>query len=230
MVMIMNNVKFDWELDASTAIALQKRLRSHLILELPEDFELKTIAGVDVSFPEPKTGLCVIVVLSAATLEVFELVHHFMKIDFPYISGLLSFREGPIFMKTHAKLKSKPNLYFFDGQGIAHPRGLGLASHMGLLLNKPSIGVAKSHLYGSYEPPGPVKGQWSPLKDYNDNTIGAVLRTRTNKKPVFISPGHLIDVKHSLELTLKYAIKYRIPEPTRLAHIWTQKLKRTIST
>ncbi|OAA30833.1 endonuclease V [Kosmotoga arenicorallina S304] len=225
----MNIVKFEKVSDSREAIMLQKQLKSQLILDLPKAFELRTVAGVDVSFPEPGMGLCVIIVLSATTLEIIELAHHFMKVEFPYISGLLSFREGPIFLETHAKINSQPDLYFFDGQGTAHPRGLGLASHMGLLLGKPSVGIAKSHLFGSYENPGLDKGQWSPIKDHTGNIIGAVLRTRTGKKPVFVSPGHLIDIKHSIELTLKFTTKYRIPEPTRLAHIWTQKLKRTIS-
>ncbi len=218
----------NWNLKTDQAIKLQNQLRSRLISSLPEGFELQTLAGVDVSFPGPGVGLCVIVVLSAVTGEVLEIAHHSMKVTFPYIPGLLSFREGPIFVETVTRLKVKPDLYFFDGQGIAHPRGLGLAAHMGLILKKPTIGVAKSHLFGHYEEPGNEKGTWSPLKDDKGGIIGAVVRTRAGKKPVFVSPGHLIDVEHSIEYTLKYTTKFRIPEPTRLAHLWTQKLKKSL--
>jgi deoxyribonuclease V len=138
---------------------------------------------------------------------------------FPYIPGLLAFREGPAILAAWEKLQTKPDLIMFDGQGIAHPRGIGIASQMGLWLVRPSIGVGKSKLYGQYAEPGSNPGDRSDLIDgRTKQVIGAAVRTRERSNPLFISPGHLIDVSHAVGFVLKCCTGYRLPEPTRWAH------------
>ncbi|KUK95334.1 MAG: Endonuclease V [Thermotogales bacterium 46_20] len=156
--------------------------------------------------------------LQASSLGIVECVVEKGPVHLPYVPGYLSFREGPLFIRTLACLKSEPDLFFFDGQGIAHPRRLGLAAHLGVLLGIPSIGVAKSRLVGKHNEPDQTRGSWTYLID-NGERLGAVLRTRDKVKPVFVSPGHLIDIESAVELTMSVTGKYRIPEPTRLAHI-----------
>jgi deoxyribonuclease V len=137
---------------------------------------------------------------------------------FPYIPGLLSFREGPAVLAAWETLKHKPDILMFDGQGIAHPRGLGIAAQMGLWLERPTIGVAKSRLYGRHEEVGPNRGDRAELIDRTGNVIGAVLRTREKTNPLYISPGHLMDVRHAVDFVLACNAGYRLPEPTRWAH------------
>lgn len=152
-----------------------------------------------------------------------------MRSLFPYIPGLLSFREGPAIINAIEKLSIKPDLILIDGQGIAHPLRLGLASHVGVLLNIPTIGCAKSRLIGEFIEPESRKGSWSPLI-YNDDIVGAVLRTRDNVRPLFISPGHRIDLRASIEIVLHSVTKYRIPEPLRKADFMSKKIKREMRT
>ena len=161
------------------------------------------------------------------------------KVTFPYIPGLLSFREAPVCIAAVEKLKTKPYLFIIDGQGIAHPRRLGLAAHLGLFFDKPTIGCAKSRLIGQFEEPPLEKGEYSLLTDKestkrqtshesratSDEVIGAVVRTRTNVKPVFVSVGNKCLLKDAIKITLSCAVKYRLPEPTRLAHQFVSKLK-----
>ncbi|HEY3473390.1 MAG TPA: endonuclease V, partial [Anaerolineales bacterium] len=137
---------------------------------------------------------------------------------FPYIPGLLAFREGPAVLAAWNKLKVQPDLLMFDGQGIAHPRGVGIAAQMGLWLERPTIGVAKSRLYGLHAEVGSERGARADLLDKNTNLIGAVLRTREKTNPLYISPGHLMDVEHAVEFVMACTTSYRLPEPTRWAH------------
>jgi len=189
---------------------------------------IRFIAGADLAFNGRKAeGYCGIVVLSYPGLELLEERFCSGTIGFPYVPGLLSFREGPLFLKTFAMLSIKPDLVIFDGQGIAHPRGLGIASHMGLILGLPSIGCAKSRLFGSYEEPGELRGSQSPLRGHDGRLIGAVLRTRDRSRPVFVSPGHLIGVRESVRMVMSCADGYRIPLPTRLAHRRVGEYKRS---
>ncbi len=143
---------------------------------------------------------------------------------FPYIPGLLSFREAPVCLEAVAKLGQPPDLFMIDGQGVAHPRRLGLASHLGLFFDKPTIGCAKSRLIGKFEEPGAERGAWSPLRD-GEETIGAVVRTRSRVKPVFVSVGHKCTLEDAIRITLACATRYRIPEPTRLAHQAVSRLR-----
>jgi deoxyribonuclease V len=207
-----------WTLEPAEAIQLQSALRQRLVLTW-DGRKLRTVGGVDMSV-KGQAARAAIVVLSYPELEPVEAVTADVPIAFPYIPGLLTFREGPAILAAWQRLEAQPDLLMFDGQGIAHPRGIGLAAHMGLWLKRPSIGVAKSWLYGVYTAPGSQRGDAAELRDPRqpDRVIGQVLRTRTDVKPVYVSPGHLIDVSHAVELVLACCTRYRLPEPTRRAH------------
>lgn len=161
----------------------------------------------------------------ATSFELVETASASMDVTFPYIPGLLSFREAPVCLAAVEKLQNEPDVFLIDGQGIAHPRRLGLAAHLGLFLEKPAIGCAKSRLTGTFEEPALDKGSHSPLYD-GDEVIGAVVRTRSNVKPLFISVGHRCRLDDAIRLTLACATKYRLPEPTRLAHQTVSQLER----
>jgi deoxyribonuclease V len=178
---------------------------------------VETVAGVDVGFPDPQTARAAVVVLRLTDIEPLDYAVAEAPVAFPYIPGLLSFRETPAVLSALEKLHVWPDLFIFDAQGLAHPRRLGLASHVGLLLNWPSIGCAKSRLTGEYVEPGPERGDWSPLVDGGE-CIGAVLRTRSGVKPVFVSIGHRVDLETAVRYVLSCAPRYRLPETTRYAH------------
>ncbi len=187
---------------------------------------INTVAGVDVSYVERvKKAFATIVIFSYKNLEIIEKRYHISDINFPYIPGLLSFREIPPLLKCIKKCKIDPDLFICDGQGIAHPRGIGLASHLGLILNKPTIGCAKKKLVGSFIPPPQNIKSWSPLW-YKDKFIGGVLRSKIKVKPIFVSPGHLMDVYTSIEIVKNLITKYKLPEPTRIADKYTGEVKR----
>lgn len=209
-----------WNISYDKAREIQNRLRERLALsdkDVPST--IQTIAGADISYEKStNTFFAAVVVLDFATMEIIEQVSSIGTTDFPYIPGLLTFREGPILLEAFLKLTSSPDIIMFDGQGIAHPRGIGLASHMGLFLDTPSIGCGKTRLVGSYEEPGNEAGDYSPLL-FKDEITGAVLRTKRNVKPVFISPGHKIGFEKAIAITLASCRGYRLPEPTRKAHI-----------
>lgn len=207
-----------WNLDPNQAVKVQAELRQRLVLAW-EGREISTIGGVDVSIHEDYARAA-IVVLSYPDLTALEGLTANAPLVFPYIPGLLAFREGPAILAAWEKLRISPDLIMFDGQGIAHPRGIGIASHMGLWLERPTIGVAKSRLYGRHADPGPLRGDRAPLYDehLSERVIGMVLRTREKTNPLYVSPGHRIDVDHSAELVLRCTTQYRLPEPTRWAH------------
>jgi deoxyribonuclease V len=206
----------NWDLTPDEAARVQSELRSRLILTWDER-PVATIGGVDISI-KTETARAAIVVLSFPELKPLEAVIADAPLVFPYIPGLLAFREGPSVLAAWNELKNKPDVLMFDGQGIAHPRGIGIASQMGLWLERPSIGVAKSRLYGRHEEVGPQRGDRADLIDKQGNVIGAVLRSREKTNPLFISPGHLMDVEHATRFVLKCLTGYRLPEPTRWAH------------
>jgi deoxyribonuclease V len=218
-----------WDLEPSEAISLQKKLSGKIICG-GEPEKIKTIAGADLSFEKiKKLGFCSITLLRYPDLEVLKVYSYYGKVKFPYIPGLLSFREGPLFLKTFEKIKEAPDLIVFDGQGIAHPRRLGIASHMGLILDIPTIGCAKSRLTGEYKEPDIKKGDRSYLYDKTGKDIlGIVLRTRDKVKPVFVSPGYKIGINESAEIIMNCVKKYRIPEPVRIADIEVGKYKRIV--
>lgn len=206
----------NWNLTPQEAASVQKELRERLVLRW-DDRLVATIAGVDISI-KTETARAAIVVLNYPDLKPLEAVIADAPLVFPYIPGLLAFREGPAVLAAWAKLNYKPHLLMFDGQGIAHPRGIGIASQMGLWLERPTIGVAKSRLYGLHGEVGPERGARVDLLDKNTNLIGAVLRTREKTNPLYISPGHLMDVEHAVAFVMACCTTYRLPEPTRWAH------------
>jgi deoxyribonuclease V len=207
-----------WSLDPREAAEIQKELRSRLSL-VWEGNDIKSVAGIDISL-RGAAALAAIVVLRYPGLEPLEGVTAEAPLVFPYIPGLLAFREGPAVMAAWELLSQMPDLLMFDGQGVAHPRGVGIASQMGLWLDRPAIGVAKSWLYGKYQEPGPHPGAFAGLFDPKrpERQIGAVLRTKENVKPLFISPGHKIDVAASIQFVMGCVAGYRLPETTRWAH------------
>ena len=206
-----------WNLTPRKAIELQNKLKERIILKKITLNKVKLIAGVDVSVKDDLSKAA-IVVLSYPNLEIIETASSIVKTSFPYIPGLLSFREGPVILKCIKKLTSNMDLFIFDGQGMTHPRRIGIASHIGIILNKPSIGSAKSHLYGMYKDPGMKKGDYSIIKDKDGTSLGAVLHSRDDTKPIYVSPGHLTDIPSSVKIVLSCCLKYKLPEPIRAAH------------
>ena len=205
-----------WDLSPQEAARVQTEMRAQLVL-VWDNRPVTTMGGVDVSI-KTESAQAAIVVLSYPELKPLEGVTANAPLVFPYIPGLLAFREGPAVLAAWAKLKNKPDLLMFDGQGIAHPRGIGIASIMGLWLERPTIGVAKSRLYGRHTEVGPKHGDRADLLDKKGNVIGTVLRTRERTNPLYVSPGHLINVRHATEFVQACCIGYRLPEPTRWAH------------
>jgi deoxyribonuclease V len=208
----------NWNLSPREAIQMQQSLRERVLVQ-PLDRAIETIAGCDISFNKYSTTLYAgIVVLRLATLETIEEVSAVSETKFPYVPGLLSFREAPALLEAWAKLQTEPDAVMFDGQGLAHPRRLGIASHAGLLLERPTVGCAKSVLVGKFDEPEASRGSWTPMMDKGE-TVGAALRTKNKVQPVYISPGHLIDIDGAIDLALRCDGGYRVPEPTRRAHL-----------
>lgn len=205
-----------WPTDAAGAIALQNRLRSQVVTT--DQFEsITTVAGVDAGFEQDGTVTrAAVVVLQLPELTILEQKLAYRPTTFPYVPSLLSFREMPTVLDALSQLTLEPDLILCDGAGIAHPRRLGIASHLGVLINKPTIGVAKSRLLGTHQELPLEKGAWVPLMD-RDERIGAVLRSRTGTKPLFVSAGHRISLETAVDYVLRCTPKYRLPETTRLA-------------
>lgn len=202
----------------------QTKLAQQIIIQ-PLGFIPKTIAGVDSSIINNEFIFSIIVVLSYPDLKVIEISHATAPITIPYIPGFLAFREIPSILKAYEKLKNIPDLLFVDGNGIIHKRKMGIASHLGVLLNKPTLGIAKKLLVGTYEMPAEIIGSYSTVQ-YKNEQLGFALRSRTNVKPVFISPGHLINFEDTLKFVKSVFGKYRLPEPTRLADLYSKQLKK----
>ncbi len=206
-----------WDLSYKGAVALQKELAGKVRFA-PLKKQPKLIAGLDCTFSRDNQKIiAAAVVLKIPEFEIIEIVTAVRKLVFPYIPGLLSFREAPACIAAVEKLKKEPDVFLVDGQGVAHPRRLGLASHLGLFFDGVTVGCAKSRLTGYFEEPAFEKGSYSLLEDKNE-TIGAVVRTRTNVKPVFVSVGNKCTLEDAIKITLACTTKYRLPEPTRLAH------------
>lgn len=209
-----------WDISPTAAVALQRELAGRLRLDrtLPEN-AVRTIAGVDLSPPDSESGRVrgAVVVAAWPSLEVVEVSTAEGIADFPYVPGLLSFREAPILLEALAGLRTTPDVILVDGQGTAHPRRFGIACHLGLAIDVPTIGCAKSRLVGTHQQPGEEKGAWTPL-EHGGDTIGAVVRTRTGVRPIYVSPGNNINLESSVRWALACSPRYRVPVPTRLAH------------
>jgi deoxyribonuclease V len=210
----------------SEAKAIQAKLSTKVKIT-PVMKDPRYIAGVDAAFFDHKI-IGVACLYQYPELILTEESSAVADVLFSYIPGYLSFREGPAIMEAVNKLNVRPDVILFDGQGIAHPKRLGIASHIGVLLDIPAIGCAKSRLIGEYKEPRLKKGAWSPLK-FHDKVIGAVLRTKDNVRPLFISPGHRANLKDSIEIVLNCISKYRIPDPLRRADFISKKIKRELS-
>ncbi len=185
------------------------------------------VAGVDAAFFNGSI-VAAACLYTYPGLEPLCTAHAVRKVTFPYIPGLLSLREGPAFIDAISTLAQRPDVVLFDGQGIAHPRGLGIAAFVGTLIDIPSIGCAKSRLVGEYDEPGALRGSRAPLR-YKGRVVGTVLRTRDNVKPLFVSPGHCVDVEGSVEVVMNCVGRYRLAEPVRRADMLSRELKRSLA-
>jgi deoxyribonuclease V len=206
-----------WDLSPGEARALQERLCSQA--ETRDRLGTPAlVAGIDVGFEDRgRITRAAVAVLRCGDLQLVESSLARRPTRFPYVPGLLSFREIPAALGALAALTCTPDLLLCDGQGLAHPRRFGLACHLGWLVDVPTIGVAKSRLLGDYAPPAAERGAWSPLWDRGE-LVGAAVRTRRGVKPLFVSPGHRVDVASAVRLTLACTDRYRLPEPSRTAH------------
>jgi deoxyribonuclease V len=212
-----------WNVGVEEAIQIQEFLRDQIVLK-KNFIKLRTIGGGDVAYSKKGDRLFgAVVALSFPGMEILDIAMANGKVSFPYIPSLLSFREGPILIKAFHRLKIKPDIMIFDGQGIAHPRGIGLASHMGLCLDLPSIGCAKTPLLNDFISPGSSKGSYEWVRG-EGKEVGAVLRTKNDVKPLFVSPGHRIDLMASIQLILESCQGFRFPEPLRKAHQTTRNM------
>jgi deoxyribonuclease V len=217
----------DWDLDIPGARELQERLRSRVV-ERDSRRAPRLVAGADISFDRKSPGdevYAAVVVLEFEGLRVVEVAGVRTRARFPYVPGYLSFREIPPLLDAFAKLRSEPDLIVCDGQGRAHPRRFGLACHLGVLFDRPTLGCAKSRLIGAHREPGPRRGAHTQLRDGGE-VIGEVVRTRPGVKPIFVSVGHRICIETARRTALRLAPRYRLPEPIRAAHHEVNRLRR----
>lgn len=204
-----------WDLSPAEAMAVQQRLRG-MVVTRNELGPVRTVAGVDIGTAAERAHAA-IVVLSFPELEPLETAEADLPLTFPYVPGLLAFREAPAILAAASRLQHEPDLFILDGQGLAHPRRMGIASHVGVILDKPTIGCAKSLLCGHCRPVGPNVGDYGEIVD-QDEVIGAALRTRAGTEPVYVSIGHKVDLATAISYVLNCCRGYRLPETTRWAH------------
>ncbi len=218
----MMEIDIKWPKTIGEARQLQELHKGRVeIIPLKED--PKFLAGVDAAFSDDRV-FAAACLYRYPDLALIQQTTSVMKTTFPYVPGYLLFREGRAIIAALSKLKLPPELVLIDAQGIAHPRGIGSASHLGVLLDIPTIGCAKTRLIGEFREPGMLKGSWSELRS-KEKIVGAVLRTTAGVKPLFISPGHRIDLNGAIKITLRCIGKYRIPEPLRCADMLSRKMK-----
>jgi len=209
------------------ALAIQLKLREKIILEDQEPTSpVNIIAGADISAAlHDSLFFAAVILMKFPQMEIIEESYAVKEVNFPYIPGLLTFREGPALLKAFSQVKTKPDVVLFDGQGIAHPRGLGLASHLGLFLDVPTIGCAKTPLVGTFGNVGHSKGSVTPLV-HEEQVVGMVVRTKDGIKPLFVSVGHKISLTRAVAVVLSSCRGYRLPEPVRRAHLAVNILRR----
>ena len=205
-----------WSVTPKRAVEIQRELADRVITKGRVD-KFRLVAGTDLAFsPDKDECIAGAIVWDVQTGEIVEQQVVRKPVRFPYVPGLLSFREAPAIVAVLRKLRCEPDAFMFDGQGLAHPRRFGLACHVGLLIDRPSLGCAKSLLVGRCEPPGLTRGSTTPL-EHNGQCVGMALRTRDHVKPVYVSTGHRLSLEAAVEITLACTGGYRLPEPTRLA-------------
>jgi deoxyribonuclease V len=214
-----------WNLSPRQAARLQERLREGVVLK--DKFEsIRYVAGADLAFdPETDQAVAGVIVYRLPQMEEVERRCAWRKLRFPYVPGLLSFREGPALLAAFARLRTEPDLILIDGHGRAHPRLFGIACHLGVLLDKPTIGCAKSLLVGMHDEPGTKAGSSSPLV-YRGDRVGVVLRTRDGVKPIYVTTGHRVSLDTAVKLVRQCLDGYRIPKPTRQADHYVRDLRR----
>ncbi len=206
-----------WDITPKDAVQLQHKLSGRVIADAPLDLEkIRTVAGVDVSIKN-KQAQAAVTVLSFPDLKTVEIALAQQPVAFPYVPGLLSFREGPVLVEAFKKLKKTPDVFLFDGSGYLHPRRIGIACHMGLWLGVPTVANAKTKLCGEHGRVAAKAGSWAPVT-HKDEVIGAALRTKAGCQPVFVSAGHMSDLESAIALVMASVTKYRLPEPVRAAH------------
>jgi deoxyribonuclease V len=214
-----------WNVTPKEAVQLQLKMAGRIDARVPLT-RMELVAGADISYDlVPKKMYATVLIFRLADDQIVETQDVILETKFPYVPGLLTFREAPALLKAFAKLKTTPDVVMIDGQGVAHLRRIGLASHVGLWLDLPTIGSGKSRLLGTFKEPGKRAGSLSPLMD-NDEQVGYVVRTRHGVNPLFISVGHKIDLANAVRVVLATGRGYRIPEPTRLADIRVDELRR----
>jgi deoxyribonuclease V len=219
--------KHSWNVSTEEAKKIQLNLRSQLTFHNKTDLsQINTVAAADISFNRYDDQLyAAVVLLNFADLSLINVYSNQAKASFPYIPGFLSFREIPPLLEIFKDFSSKPDILICDGQGIAHPRGFGLASHLGIILDTPAIGCAKSILVGIFTEPASARGSTSPLI-YQDRQVGSAVRTRDGVKPVFISVGYKLNLAAAVQIVLQCSPRYRIPEPLRLAHREVNEIRK----
>ncbi|HOX28676.1 MAG TPA: endonuclease V [bacterium] len=216
----------EWNIKPADAISLQKKLASTIIMKTPKHFSPETVAAADVSFNRfSSVFFSAAVVMWLSEFETIEVRTSVTESSFPYVPGLLSFREMPALETVFSTLETEPDVVLIDGHGYAHPRRFGIACHAGLILGTPTIGCAKSLIVGEYDAPGNKRGDHSPIF-HNDEKIGVALRTRPDVKPIFVSVGHLIDLDTAIDTVLSCCHSTRIPEPLRAAHIHANEARK----
>ena len=216
----------DWSVSPQEAVALQHSLRERLVLRAPPGLSVSRVAGADISTERGNdTGYGGFVVLDAASLKPVAQQGAEAPLGFPYVPGLLSFRELPVLAAAWRRLDRAPDLLVFDGQGTAHPRRMGIACHGGLFFGVPSIGCAKSLLVGTHGPLGEERGATAEIR-HRGEVVGMAVRTRQGVSPVYVSPGHLMDLPTAVEWVLRLSPRYREPETTRHAHRFVNALRR----
>ncbi|UCE05959.1 MAG: deoxyribonuclease V [bacterium] len=214
----------NWNVTIDEAKAIQLELKQKIHLQKLMT-EVRLVSGADVSYSK-KAEMCFasVIVFKYPAMEVIEQKNSTGTVNLPYVPGYLTFREAPILLSAFERVENVPDLVLFDGQGIAHPLNMGLAAHVGLILDLPSIGCAKNLLIGDYEEPASIKGNWSKLI-YQNQQMGAVVRTRDEVKPVFVSPGFKVTIDEAVDWVLKTCAGYRIPEPIRQSHLAVNRLR-----
>ena len=214
-----------WDVSPAEAREIQVRLRERM--ERGDRLGVvRRVAGADVALDlKRRRAIAGVIVYRFPEMEEVERAWATRALQFPYVPGLLSFREAPALLAAFAKVRRAPEVIFCDAQGYAHPRRFGLACHLGVLLDRATIGCAKSRLIGEHEEPGREAGEWRPL-GHEGEQIGAVVRTREGVKPIYVSPGHRVSLERAIELVLAVCDGYRIPRPTREADWWVEELKR----
>ena len=215
-----------WDVSTEEAREIQRQLRERIVLKPPAGFKPRRVAGADLSIRwKHDRGYAAIVTLDAESLETVEEATAVVDVEFPYVPGLLSFRELPPLAAAWKRLRRKPDVIIFDGHGIAHPRRFGIACHGGLLFDVPSIGCAKSLLVGTHGPLGEKRGATAEI-EIDGEVVGMAVRTRDGVKPVYVSPGHLMDLPTAVELVLSMGAGYREPETTRRSHALVNRMRR----